>query len=197
MCIFHLHREQKKLKSPSRHSKIPVGVRSGGEKVFMNKKVILVCALSLSVIATSCTDIPKIDQQLVAEPDPISLRLASAVDKASAALQTLASVEQARNPGVQVQAAPYAPQELRRTVSLDWTGPIAPLIRRLADRAGYQVQINGDEPPTPVVVSIHAQEKSVVEILRDIGLQAGQRADVSVDPEHRLVELNYAPLSGD
>jgi len=138
----------------------------------------------------------KVDQQLVAEPDPVALRLASAVDKASAALQTLASVEQAKNPGVSVQTAPSAPQELRRTVTVDWVGPIEPLTRSLADRAGYQMEVNGDKPPVPVVVSVQAREKSVVEVLRDVGLQAGLRANIVVDPDHHMVELNYAPVSG-
>jgi len=164
--------------------------------LIMNKKSILAWAVGAVLLTSACVP-AKVDQQLVAEPDPISLRLASAVDKASAALQTLASVEQARNPGVQVQAAPYAPQELRRTVSVDWAGPIEPIARKLADRAGYQLQVNGDAPPTPIIVSLRTQEKSVVEVLRDIGLQAGTRADISVDPERRIVELNYAPLSGD
>jgi defect-in-organelle-trafficking protein DotD len=163
----------------------------------MQKCRILVCAALLSLALSSCGPMTKLDQQLVAEPDPVALRLASAVDKASAALQTLASVEQARNPGVSVQAAPYAPQELRRTVSVEWTGPIEPLARKLSDRAGYQFQVNGDTPPVPLVVSVRASEKSVVEVLRDVGLQAGQRADISVDPERRLVELNYAPVSGE
>ena len=126
----------------------------------------------------------------------MALRLASAVDRASAALQTLASVEQARNPGVSIQSAPSAPQELRRTVSVDWVGPIEPLTRSLADRAGYQMQVNGDMPPVPVIVSVQSQEKSVVEVLRDVGLQAGRRADIVVDPDRRIVELNYAPVSG-
>ena len=155
--------------------------------------------LSVAVLSTSlaaCTLPTKVDQQLVAEPDPISLRLASAVDRASAALQTLASVEQARNPGVSIQTVPYAPQELRRTVSVNWVGPIEPIARSLADRAGYALQINGDVPPVPLVVSLQAKQKSVVEVLRDIGLQAGQRADIAVDPERKLVELNYAPVSG-
>ncbi len=143
---------------------------------------------------TACAQY-KIDQQLVAEPDPVGLRLAAAVDKASAALQTLASVEQARNPNVSIQTVPNAPRELRRTVSIDWVGPIEPLTRTLADRAGYQVQINGDKPPVPVVVSVKAREKSVVEVLRDLGLQAGRRADIVVDTERRIVELNYAPVS--
>ncbi len=148
-------------------------------------------ALTLSACAPQ-----KVDQQLVATPDPVALRLASAVDKASVALQTLASVEQARNPNVSVATFPSAPQELRRTVSVDWHGPIEPITRQLADRAGYQLQVNGDVPPAPVVVSIYARQKSVVEVLRDVGLQAGQRADIVVDTERRVVELNYAPVSG-
>jgi defect-in-organelle-trafficking protein DotD len=149
---------------------------------------ILVCLMA------GCTQY-KVDQQLVAEPDPVALRLASAVDKASAALQTLASVEQARNPAAAVQIPPSAPQELRRTVSVDWVGPIEPMAHSLADRAGYQLQVNGDRPPVPVVVSIMAREKSVIEVLRDIGLQAGQRANIVVDPDRRIVELDYAPVS--
>lgn len=138
----------------------------------------------------------KVDQQLVATPDPVALRLASAVDRASSALQTLASVEQARNPSAAVQAVPNAPQELRRTVSLTWNGPIEPLARQLADRAGYALEVNGDMPPAPLVVSIQARQKSVVEVLRDMGLQAGQRANIVVDTDRRIVELNYAPVSG-
>ncbi len=161
----------------------------------MNRKFsVLFAAVSLCTLA-ACAQY-KVDQQLVAEPDPVALRLASAVDKASAALQTLASVEQARNPGVVVQMPPSAPQELRRTVSVDWVGPIEPIARSMADRAGYQLQVSGDRPPVPVVVSIMAREKSVVEVLRDIGLQAGQRANIVVDPDRRIVELDYAPVSG-
>lgn len=163
----------------------------------MNTKISFIGAVTLSLAVAACAPMTKIDQQLVAEPDPVSLRLASAVDRASAALQTLASVEQARHPQASIQTVPHAPQELRRTVSLDWVGPIEPLTRRLADRAGYQTQINGDVPPVPVVITVQAKQKSVIEVLRDVGLQAGQRADVVVDPERKIVELNYAPVSGE
>lgn len=161
----------------------------------MNKKISFLGGAALLVLS-ACAPAAKVDHQMVASPDPVSLRLAAAVDKASSALQTLASVEQARNPGVSIQAAPYAPQELRRTVSVDWVGPIEPIAKRLADRAGYEFQVNGDQPPAPVVVNVQAKQKSVVEVLRDIGLQAGLRANIAVDPDQRIVELNYAPVSG-
>jgi len=164
----------------------------------MNKKLSILSAACLSLLIAGCAPVHgRVDQQLVAEPDPLALRLASAVDKASSALETLASVEQARNPGASIQAVPYAPQELRRTMTVNWTGPIEPIIQRLADRAGYEMQVNGDVPPAPVVVTLTARQKMVIDVLRDLGLQAGQRADIVVDPERRVVELNYAPVSGD
>lgn len=166
------------------------------EQYLMNKKISLLGAAGMVLMMSACAPISKVDQQLVAAPDPVGLRLASAVDKASAALQTLAAVEQARNPGVAIQSVPYAPQELRRSISVDWVGPIEPITRTLADRAGYELRINGDLPPAPVVVNVQAKQKSVIEVLRDVGLQAGLRANVVVDPDQRIVELNYAPVSG-
>lgn len=163
----------------------------------MSKKLSFFSAACLSLLLSGCAVHGRVDQQLVAEPDPLSLRLAAAVDKASGALETLASVEQARNPGAAIQAVPYAPQELRRTMTVNWTGPIEPIVQRLADRAGYEMQVNGDVPPAPVVVTLTARQKMVIDVLRDLGLQAGTRADVVVDPERRVVELNYAPVSGD
>jgi defect-in-organelle-trafficking protein DotD len=158
-------------------------------------------ALCLTVVLTAglsaCAPMtPRVDHQMVATPDPVALRLASAVDRASAALQTLASVEQARNPGVGIQTVPHAPQELRRIVTVDWVGPIEPMLRQLADRAGYAFQVNGDQPPAPVVITLQVRQKTVIEVLRDAGLQAGTRADVTVDANAKIVELNYAPVSG-
>lgn len=158
----------------------------------------LVAVVALATLA-GCAPLnfnQKVDQQMVAEPDPVSLRLASAADRASAALQTLASVEQARTPAVSIQSVPSAPQELRRSVSVEWVGPIEPLAQKLADRAGYRFRVNGAAPPAPVVVHVIAKQKSVVEVLRDVGLQAGTRADIAVDVDQKVVELNYAPASG-
>jgi defect-in-organelle-trafficking protein DotD len=160
----------------------------------MKTKISFLGAAGLVLMLSGCHG-AMVDQQIAAAPDPVGLRLAAAVDRASTALQTLASVEQSRNPGVSIQSVPAAPQELRRTVSVEWVGPIEPIVRRLADRAGYATQVNGDRPPAPLVVSILAKQKSVVEVLRDVGLQAGTRADISVDPDRHIVELNYAPVS--
>ena len=161
----------------------------------MNRKTIVLSVFLILCMLQACTS-QKVDQQLVAEPDPVSLRLAAAVDRASTALQTLASIEQARNPSVTIESVSDAPKELNRTMSINWAGPIEPLTQKLADRAGYKFQINGSPPAVPLIISLRSREKSVIEVLRDIGLQAGKRANIVVNVEDKTVELNYASTIG-
>ena len=66
----------------------------------------------------------------------------------------------------------------------------------LADRASYGFQIVGNAPPVPIIVSINVENKPVIEVLRNIGLQLGVRADVTVDSERRMVEVHYGPNTG-
>ncbi len=162
----------------------------------MHKVASVLAVVFILCTLNACSKGRRVDHQLVAEPDNVSLRLASAVDKASTALQTLASIEQARNPNIQIDSVAGAPQELRRIISVNWNGPIEPITKKMANRAGYKFTINGDRPPVPIIISLKAHEKSVVEALRDIGLQAGRRAAIEVDAELKIVEINYAPTSG-
>ncbi|HRC27512.1 MAG TPA: DotD/TraH family lipoprotein, partial [Alphaproteobacteria bacterium] len=65
--------------------------------------------------------------QIVASPDKVSLMLVEAADKTSTAMQTLAAVEAARTPNIAVGGTGNAPAELRRAMTLAWTGPVEPL----------------------------------------------------------------------
>lgn len=134
--------------------------------------------------------------QLVAEPDAVSALLADAADRASNALEALAAVENHRTPGVAVNPVGDAPTELRRAVTVNWVGPAEPITKTLADRASYRFASVGRPPSIPVVISLDVQNQPVIEVLRDIGLQLGQRADIRVDSDKRIVEIHYPP-SGD
>lgn len=134
--------------------------------------------------------------QLVAAPDSVSAMLADAADRASTALETLAAVEYARSPGVAVSTIDNAPAELRRSITVNWVGPVEPITKTLADRAGYNFLAIGNSPPVPLVVSLDVQNRPIIDVMRDIGLQLGLRADVKVDAERRVVEIHYAPNSG-
>ncbi|MGH1378539.1 MAG: DotD/TraH family lipoprotein [Alphaproteobacteria bacterium] len=134
--------------------------------------------------------------QIVASPDTVSSMLASSADRASVALETLAAVEKARTPASAMSPIGDVPTELRRTITVNWVGPIEPIAKTLADRAGYGFLVLGGEPAIQPVVSIDAENTRVVDVLRDIGLQLGMRGDIKVDAQTRMVEIYYTPNSG-
>lgn len=134
--------------------------------------------------------------QIVAAPDTVSAMLASAADRASTALQTLAAIESSRTPATNVGPVGNAPVELRRAITVNWIGPVEPISKTLAERAGYTFMTIGTPPSVPVVVSIDAENTPVIDVLRNIGLQLGVRGDIKVDGQRRIVEIHYPPNTG-
>jgi defect-in-organelle-trafficking protein DotD len=150
---------------------------------------------SLSACGTPALD-KKYNPQIVASPDKATMMLAEAADRASVSLETLAAVEQSRSPGIAVAPIGDAPAELRRAMTINWVGPVEPISKTLADRAGYGFVVIGDAPPVPIVVNLDIENTPVIDILRNVGLQLGQRADVKVDASRKVVEIHYAPVTG-
>lgn len=156
--------------------------------------------LSCTLILANCNTLQswstQRDPQVLAAPDKVSLMLAEAADKTSRAMETLAAVEQAKSPAIAVQPIHNAPPELQRAITVSWIGPAEEISKKLADRASYTFLRIGDPPPIPLVVNIDASNQPVVDVLRDVGLQLGTRADVKVDAVRRTVEIHYAPVTG-
>ncbi len=146
--------------------------------------------VSLSFILAACTQ-TKPDPQLVAEPNSVTLRLAQAADRAANALDNLAAIEQTRTPTDLPPLAAGAPPELRRSVTVNWIGPVEPIAQQLADRASYELKTTGNTPETPVIVSLNVRNQAVIESLRDVGLQLGGRATLKVDANLKIIELSY------
>lgn len=169
----------------------------------MNKVAGLTVLAGVSLLVSACENmgsmmkpVTKRDPQVVASPDKVSLMLAESADKAANALQTLAAVEQAKSPGVHVAPIADAPAELARAITINWIGPADQLAKTLADRASYGFLTMGDAPPVPLVVNIDAANQPVIDVLRDLGLQMGERANLRVDSSRRMIELHYAPVNG-
>lgn len=79
--------------------------------------------------------------------------------------------------------------------SIDWSGPIEPLLEKIAEMTRYRVKVLGPIPHIPLIVSISARERMVADILKDAGLQAGQRANLVVYPTSRIIELRYTAIA--
>lgn len=167
----------------------------------VNKKILTFGSLIALAALAGCSGfannsaLKSAKPQLVAEPDPTSLMIADAADRATRALESLAAVEQTRTPGAAAAAAavPNAPPELQKAVTFTWAGPVEDVVRDMAARAGYSFRTVGDQPPAPIMVNLSIYNEPMIQVLRDVGLQMGTRADLRLDANSRSIEIIYAP----
>ena len=84
------------------------------------------------------------------------------------------------------------PGELEREISFQWHGSLDDAVRELAKIVGYTVEIRNATIFTErVQVSIEPPPRRAYDLFRELGVQAGARAGVHVDPQHHSVEVVY------
>ena len=84
------------------------------------------------------------------------------------------------------------PPELRRPVTLDWIGPLEALAETLSRYAGYRFVVAGAAPVRPVMAAVTAEQTPLIEVLRDVGIQAGSAATLVVNANDRTVRLDWS-----
>lgn len=152
---------------------------------------LLALVASLAACETPSAVVP-----LVAENDPVALRVAQAAEKASKALDTIAGIEQYKNPLAPMENFAGAPPAVSQPITITWSGPVEQIVKTLAAKAGYTYRTAGASPDVALTVMIDSYEKPLIDVLRDVGLQLGNRADVAVDINGQVVQLRYAPTDG-
>jgi defect-in-organelle-trafficking protein DotD len=156
----------------------------------LSKSLLTLGGMTLLV---GCSQAP-IVQPVASEPDIVTIKLAAAADKAAQALDSIAGIEQQRAPATPpIENFEKAPLSQMQPVTIRWSGPIETIVRALAERAGMKFRVKGSLPTVPLAVHVDAYQQPILHILRDIGLQAGHRADVAVDDAVGIVEVRYAP----
>lgn len=146
-----------------------------------------------SVLLTACAGNNPVSP-VAAEPDVVSLRIAQAAEKASTSLDTIAGIEQMRAPQLPpVDDYSNAPSSLTQAITVKWAGPVEQMLETLASRAGMRMQVKGNRPGVPLTVNVNVYQKPMIEVLRDLGLQVGRRADISVNSSSGMIEIRYAP----
>jgi len=153
---------------------------------------------SLLIILTSCSSTPATTKKppMNAPTDDATIQLVEAAHSVSSSLNQLAEIEAAATPpGPTGKSLPdsnnYA---LQSKASVDWSGPIEPLLERIARLAQFRLRVIGKEPAIPVLVSISEHNVSLSDMLRDAALQAGNKADIMVYSGSRIIELRYAKI---
>lgn len=141
-----------------------------------------------SIFLTACVQTPPTHPI-----DPASASLAEASYSVSRSIVSLSETAQANHPLPALDPGPNpASYGMGGLTSVDWSGPVEPLVKQLAKAADYRVRVLGVPPAIPVLVSVYDKNMVLADILRDVGFQCGKRATIVIYPDIRVIELRYA-----
>lgn len=123
------------------------------------------------------------------------VKLAQAADSSSQALEQLAEIERSNHPQAKLPQ-PIAPESIgmAQPTTVEWNGPVGPLVAKIAQIAHYKVHVLGTVPAIPPLVSISAKDTPLADILRDVGFQCGSKVNIVVYPSSKIIELRYAKV---
>ncbi len=141
--------------------------------------------LVLTYITTKSAPVQTVDKNS-------QMELAEAAVSVGKSLQNMAAIELATHPKVKL-GAPLNPKliGMDQQTSINWTGPVEPLLHRIADAARYKLHVLGNPPAIPVIVQILADNQPLSEILRDVRYQVVKKARIKVYPVGRVIEVRY------
>jgi defect in organelle trafficking protein DotD len=147
------------------------------------------CTTKRYVVSTNYA-VPTLPYQLNA--DDAEIKLAESAISVSKSLDCLAEIEKATHPCVRIPPPIDACRfGLACLASVDWVGPVEPLLKRIGEATHYCVRVLGKEPAIPVIVSITSKNVPFADILRNISLQIYKKACIVIYPNSRVIELRY------
>ncbi|MBN9560468.1 MAG: DotD/TraH family lipoprotein [Alphaproteobacteria bacterium] len=93
------------------------------------------------------------------------------------------------SPSVGRFSGPVVPDDLQRTVSFNWNGPLDKGVAELAASIGYTFHTVGPSDQKPLAVAITLSSVPVYQVFQALGAEAGTRATVQLDPLHHQVQV--------
>lgn len=134
-----------------------------------------------------------IDTEETSAPQNAQATLTEAAISVSNALHELVAVERAVHPKAKMpNPLDAARVGMAEKASVDWSGPVEPLLRKVATASHYNLRVLGRAPAIPILVSVAAKNTPLANILRDISFQADKQANIVLYPTRRIIELRYA-----
>lgn len=145
-----------------------------------------------SMLMTACSTTNSTIDNTSSVPDEAAIKLAETATSISQSLTDLKGIEKASAPPVNNKRLPYPTSyDMDQVASVDWSGPIEPLLQRIASVSGYKLRTIGRKPSIPVLVTIDARNTPIGYIIRDANFQAGTKATINVYPAVKIIELRY------
>jgi len=149
-----------------------------------------ICILHLALLLPACAWTKKTHP--AAYPDIAEVKLAEAATSVSHSLQQLAAIEMATHPTAKLPTPPNPGQiGMAQLVSVDWTGPCEPLLKKMAKISRYRLRVLGVRPAIPAIVSVSVKDTLLADVLRNIQLQIEKKARIKLYTSSRIIELRY------
>jgi defect-in-organelle-trafficking protein DotD len=125
--------------------------------------------------------------------DDATVKLAEAAAAISQSLTDLNAIEKASKPPINDKVLAYpTSSDMNQLASIDWSGPIEPLLQRISGMCDYKLRVIGTRPPIPVLVTLSARNTPIGYLIRDADFQAASKAKIEVYPGIHVIELRYA-----
>lgn len=153
-------------------------------------------SLSLVIQLTSCVTksrIAVVDTAVqIQDLQTTGAQLTAAAESVSNSLKELAKIDRATHPQ-QKLPDPVNPEiiGMGQLGSIDWSGPVEPLVRKIAEATSYKLRVLGSSPAIPILISISAVDTTLADILRDVMFQCGNKANIVTYPASKVIELRY------
>lgn len=143
--------------------------------------------ITFSYVTTDSTPLRVTDKNAQAQ-------LAEAAVSVGHSFQEISAIQMAVHPYLKLPP-PLNPRTIGmdQQTSLDWNGPIEPLLREIAKMSSYKLRILGKRPAIPALISINSTDVPLAEILRDATYQIKNKASIIIYPHTRIIELRYYP----
>jgi defect-in-organelle-trafficking protein DotD len=156
------------------------------------KRLLLMPFCCFIFVLTACSSTKKGLSVNEIQTQNANIQIAQAATTTSNALTQLGSLERAVTPPLALKNLPDPNNyNMDSLASIDWAGPVGPIVRQIAQAGRYQLRVLGRPPAVPVLISINEKNMPLGYILRDIDFQCGNKANIVVFPQRRVIELRY------
>lgn len=142
---------------------------------FHMRKGLLLLAASLALLAGCATHTPLPP----AQPDETKVLLDGALKRAQELPRSTSSAS----------AGPDTPHLHEGRFSMNYAGEGRVLLKQVAAARGLQFRVLGPQPHLPLFVIVEMKDGSLEDLLRDVGSQFGQRADLALT--NAAIEVRY------
>lgn len=149
--------------------------------------------IALGLLTTGCSTTQKENTTSACQTRDASIKMAEAASSVSNSIIDVAGVQRATTPSLTMKQLPdpnsYGMDAL---ASVDWAGPVGPLMEKIAEASNYKLRVFGSPPAIPVIVSLTKKNVPLGYLLREVDYLCGDKANILVLPATKVIELYYA-----